>query len=135
MIVGVGVDIVDLARFRRHAERTPELLERLFAATELLTPEGGRRPWPALAVGFAAKEAAAKALGGPAGIDWHDIAVGTGPAGDPTLVLTGRGREVADRLGITRWRLALGRGAGVAYATAIAECGAPREDSPDIMAG
>ena len=66
MIVGTGVDIVDIARFERQLERTPRLRERLFVPHEReLHPRS-------LAARFAVKEAAAKALLAPPGMIWQD---------------------------------------------------------------
>ncbi len=75
MIVGVGIDVVDIARFEATLERTPGLAQRLF------TP-GERHVKPAsLAARFAAKEALAKARGAPGTVDWEDAEVGGGAAG------------------------------------------------------
>ena len=60
MIVGLGIDVVDVERFGETLARTPAMRERLFTATELT------RPLASLAARFAAKEALAKALGAPA---------------------------------------------------------------------
>ena len=57
MIIGVGIDVVDIGRFGATLERTPALRERLF------TPEERDLPLQSLAARFAAKEAVAKALG------------------------------------------------------------------------
>ena len=62
MIVGLGVDLVDIARFERTLERTPRLLERLFSPAEQT-----RSP-RSLAARYAAKEALIKALGDHCGI-------------------------------------------------------------------
>ena len=64
MIMGVGIDVVDIARFMETLERTPGLRARLFTATE------SAKPPSSLAARFAAKEALAKALGAPAGMLW-----------------------------------------------------------------
>ena len=69
MIVGVGIDVVDIARFQATLERTPGLLERLF------TPAERDLKISSLAARFAAKEAAAKALGAPGDLHWHDAEV------------------------------------------------------------
>ena len=69
MIVGVGIDVVDIARFNESMVRTPGLRERLFTAAEAALPPAS------LAARFAAKEAIAKALGAPAGLAWHDAEV------------------------------------------------------------
>ena len=69
MIIGVGIDVVDIARFGATLERTPALRERLF------TPEERGLPLQSLAARFAAKEAVAKALGAPGNMDWQDATV------------------------------------------------------------
>ena len=69
MIIGIGVDTVDIGRFERQVERTPRLLARLFAEPERSLP------LHSLAARFAAKEALIKALGGDAGLSWQDLAV------------------------------------------------------------
>ena len=94
MIVGIGVDVVDLARFERAVRRTPRLVERLFA--------GGERELPvrSLAGRFAAKEALMKALGETADIRWHDMEVVSDPEGNPSFALTGVAGEIAERRGI-----------------------------------
>ena len=68
-VIGVGIDVVDIARFEESLERTPGLRERLFTPAE-----AARRP-ASLAARFAAKEALAKALGAPADWRWHDAEV------------------------------------------------------------
>ena len=55
MIVGIGVDVVDLARFDRSLTRTPALRDRLFGAAEVVTRDGSPRSVQSLAARFAAK--------------------------------------------------------------------------------
>ncbi|MGH3703259.1 MAG: holo-ACP synthase, partial [Agromyces sp.] len=69
MIAGIGIDVVDIARFERSLIRTPALRERLFAESER------DRPARSLAARFAAKEALIKALGGNTVIRWHDMRI------------------------------------------------------------
>ena len=77
MIVGIGVDLVDIARFERTLERTPRLLERLFSAKErALKPRS-------LAARYAAKEALIKALGGSDGVHWTEIEITPEASGRP----------------------------------------------------
>ncbi|GDY65068.1 hypothetical protein SAV14893_044610 [Streptomyces avermitilis] len=64
-IIGVGIDVAEIDRFRASLERTPGLADRLFLERELLLPNGERRGIASLAARFAAKEAVAKALGAP----------------------------------------------------------------------
>ncbi|MEV4110766.1 holo-ACP synthase [Nonomuraea sp. NPDC049695] len=115
MILGIGVDVVDIARFEATLERTPKLRERLFT-------EGERDlPVQSLAARFAAKEAVAKALGAPAGLDHREAEVRRGENGRPELRITGRAAEVAYDLRVKRWHISLSHDAGVAVAYVIAE--------------
>ncbi|NEB77374.1 4'-phosphopantetheinyl transferase superfamily protein, partial [Streptomyces sp. SID14478] len=61
-IIGVGIDVAEIARFAASLERTPGMAARLFVPDELLLPGGERRGAASLAARFAAKEAVAKAL-------------------------------------------------------------------------
>jgi holo-[acyl-carrier protein] synthase len=119
MIIGVGIDVVDIARFERALGRSPGLAVRLF--TE------GERSLPArsLAARFAAKEALAKALGAPRGLLWTDAEIVTSPAGRPHLQVSGTVAAAAARLGVSGWHLSLSHDAGIASSVVIAE-GVPR---------
>ena len=115
MIVGVGIDVVDIARFEQSLTRSPGLAIRLFT-------EGERGlPPRSLAARFAAKEALAKALGAPRGLLWTDAEVVTGDGGRPSLLVYGTVAAAAGRLGVTRWHLSLSHDAGIASAVVIAE--------------
>jgi holo-[acyl-carrier protein] synthase len=115
VIVGVGIDVVDVARFLATLERTPRLRERLF------TPAERDLPPASLAARFAAKEAIAKALGAPGGMSWQDATVHRVTGGGPVVDLTGSVAAVAERLGITSWHLSISHDAGIASAVAVAE--------------
>ena len=93
MIKGIGVDVVDIARFEESLERTPGLKERLFTATELATAEV-RNP-SFLAGRFAAKEALAKALGVPEGLAWQDVNIHRADNGAPIMELEGIAKQRA----------------------------------------
>ncbi|MBA0054126.1 holo-ACP synthase [Streptomyces sp. AJS327] len=121
MIVGVGVDVAGIARFGAALERTPALAERLFVPAELCRPDGTRRGDASLAARFAAKEAAAKALGAPDGLRWTDAEVRTYDSGRPYLVVRGTVAERAAALGVRSWQLSLSHDADVATAFVIAE--------------
>jgi holo-[acyl-carrier protein] synthase len=115
VIVGVGIDVVDLARFEEALERTEGLAGRLFT-------EGERRlPVRSLAARFAAKEALAKALGAPRGLLWTDAEVVIGTDGRPHLQVSGTVAAAAGRLGVTHWHISLSHDAGIASAVVIAE--------------
>lgn len=115
MIVGIGVDLVDVPRFTRSIERTPRLLERLFSPAER-----GLRPH-SLAARYAAKEALIKALGGSDGVHWADIEIASEPSGRPVFALSGSTASVVADRGIDALHLSLSHDAGLATAYVIAE--------------
>lgn len=116
MIVGVGVDVVSVARLEQSLSRTPSLRERLFTPAE---SEG--RSVESLAARFAAKEAVAKCLGAPGDLRWVDAEVVTGERGRPSLVVRGTVAALAEQLGIRTWHVSLSHDGGVATAVVVAE--------------
>jgi holo-[acyl-carrier protein] synthase len=121
MIVGLGIDVVDVERFALTLERTEGLAQRLFTAAELVTGTGAARSATSLAARFAAKEAVAKALGGGGGMLWTDAEVVLDAAGRPSLTVSGTVAERAASLGVVRWHVSLAHDGGVATATVLAE--------------
>ncbi|MEZ0114392.1 holo-[acyl-carrier protein] synthase [Catenulispora sp. EB89] len=115
MILGVGIDVVDVERFATSLSRTPALREKLF------TPGERERGTASLAARFAAKEALAKALGAPRGLRWHDAEVVTLPDGRPELRVTGTIAALAEERGIRAFHVSLSHDAGIASAVVIAE--------------
>ena len=115
VIVGVGIDVVQVSRLARALERTPRLAERLFTDRER------DRPVESLAARFAAKEAVAKALGAPGGLSWQDAEVVSQESGRPVLELTGTVAAEAAAQGIRTWHLSLSHDGGVATAVVVAE--------------
>ncbi|HTL24241.1 MAG TPA: holo-ACP synthase [Mycobacteriales bacterium] len=115
MIVGVGVDVVEVARLGRSLERTPALMDRLFT-----TAEQGVEKLESLAARFAAKEAVAKVLGAP-GLAWVEAEVVRLENGAPLLVLHGDALAHAQAMGIARWHLSLSHDGGFATAFVVAE--------------
>lgn len=115
-VVGIGVDVVGIDRFAATLTRTPGIAMRLFTPAErdLVRPER-------LAARFAAKEAVAKALGAPPGLEWHDAEIVLAPGGRPSLKITGTVAAAANRLGITSWHLSMTHDGGVAVAMVVAE--------------
>jgi len=121
VIVGVGTDLVGVVRFEQALARTPGLLPRVFTDAEQLTPSGAPRRPRSLAGRFAAKEAAAKALGVPRGWGWHDTEVVVGRGGRPLLRVTGSLARAADAQGVTAWHVSLTHDADLAAAIVVAE--------------
>ncbi len=115
MIVGVGIDVVDIERFAAILARRPGLAVRLF------TPAERGLPVASMAARFAAKEAVAKALGAPAGLVWHDCEVVSAESGRPGLQLHRTVARAAADAGVDSWHLSLSHDAGIASAVVLAE--------------
>ncbi|MFJ6001401.1 holo-ACP synthase [Arthrobacter sp. NPDC092385] len=119
MIVGIGVDVVDIERFRQQLERTPALVQRLFVPSER---ELNTR---SLAARFAAKEAVAKALGAPGGMNWQHCTIAVDEAGAPSVVVDGTVAAAARARGVETWHLSISHDGGLATAMVVAEGRAP----------
>jgi len=115
VIIGVGIDVVDIARFEETLERTPALRERIF------TVEERGLGIASLAARFAAKEALAKALGAPVGLHWSDARVVTDSDGKPTIEIGGTVLARARDLGVDSLHVSLSHDAGIASAVVVAE--------------
>lgn len=113
-IRGIGIDVVDLDRFEEALERTPGLRDRLFTESERTLPHAS------LAARFAAKEALAKALGVPAGLQWHDAEVQKDDSGRPFFAVSG---SVAAAVGKAQIHLTLSHDGGIASAFVLLEEG------------
>ena len=114
-IVGVGIDVCDIARFEASLARTPSLRARLF------TPDEATRPPASLAARFAAKEALAKALGAPRGLAWQDAEVVSQVSGRPVMAMRGTVLARAEELGAAHVHLSLSHDAGIASAVVVLE--------------
>lgn len=119
-VVAVGIDVVAVDRFAAALERTPSLGRRLFNADETVTSTGHPRGPASLAARFAVKEAVAKALGAPSGMDWHDCRVVTEDSGRPVLQVDQTVADAAAALGIVDWRISVSHDAGIAAAVVLA---------------
>lgn len=92
MILGIGLDLIDIRRIEKSIERFGQrFLDRVFTPVELAKAARRDRPGPTLAKRFAAKEACSKALGTGMmqGVAWRDMGVVNLPSGQPTMRLTG----------------------------------------------
>ena len=95
----IGIDLIEIERMERALERRPRLADRVFSKSEIAFASARRRPGRHLAVRFAAKEAALKALG-LGGLRLHEIEVEGGGDSAPRLRLHGSARELARSQGI-----------------------------------
>lgn len=122
-LIGLGVDIVEIARFDQAVERQGQaFLNRLFLASELAYCAPMREPARCYAARFAAKEAVSKAFGTGIGehLGWHDIEIRRKATGEPFVVLHGNGAETAKRLGINEVKVSLSHSEHYAVANAVA---------------
>jgi holo-[acyl-carrier protein] synthase len=120
-VIGIGNDLVDIARFRRALERTPKLRERLFTEGERTYADARADPTERYAVRFAANEAVMKALGvGLGDIQLRDIEVQRADSGAPQIVLHGTAAELAASRGVRRWLVTLSHSETVAQAIVVA---------------
>jgi holo-[acyl-carrier protein] synthase len=121
-VVGLGIDAVDLDRFRTVLGRRPRLAQRMFTEDELAYAGGAPDPVPRLATRFATKEAVMKALGvGLWSFGLRDVEVVRRDLDAPTLVLHGPAADLAAAAGATRWHLSLTHTDTVALAAVVAE--------------
>ena len=99
--VGLGVDIVEIARMRKIIDRSPAFVEKVYSAAERAYCDSHAHPEVHSATRFAAKEAVLKALGTgfSEGIGWLAVEVRRTCKGRPYGVLTGLAREVAREQG------------------------------------
>ena len=117
----VGVDVVDIARFRRFERDTPMgQLQTLYTDAEMNAVSARKDPVPGLAVRFAAKEAVVKALGDLAGypLDWRAIEV-VSAAGVPSIRMHGEVAEAARSGGVRQMRLSLSHSETTAVAQGV----------------
>jgi holo-[acyl-carrier protein] synthase len=101
-ILGLGVDLCEIARMERALERHPTMRERVFTPEEIAYCDSKARPAESYAGRFAAREAAIKALGGYRGKRWQDISVTRAPTGAPAIQLSANAKVRADALGISK---------------------------------
>lgn len=124
MIVGIGIDVEDVARIRdaieRHGRR---FTDRIFTAAEIAYVESKANPYERYAARFAAKEAGMKAIGTGwrRGVRWQDFEVANLPSGRPTLRIHGAAAAIAQGLGVRNIALSLTHTAQQGIALVILE--------------
>src|SRR5277367_1477372 len=124
MILGLGVDIAEVARMQAAIERRGErLLRRLFTERERAYCQRFRNKYERYAGRFAAKEAAMKALGTGwrRGVRWVDLEVVRELSGRPTLSIKGEARKIAQRLGVKHIAMSITHTETQAFAQVIFE--------------
>ena len=140
--VGLGIDVVEIARCAKILERTPSFATRVFSDAEQAYCDSKVNRAAHYATRFAAKEAVVKALGTgfSEGVGPRDIEVRRTSKGRPFVVLTGRAKEIADEMGVIDLPISLSytHAEAVACAMAITEdsqaAAAKRTDPMDELA-
>jgi holo-[acyl-carrier protein] synthase len=130
VILGLGMDLVEIGRIARILDGSPGMAERFLA--RVFTPgereacDGRRDRAAAYAARFAAKEAGYKALSVVPGARWLDFEVTRQAGSAPALALRGAAGAVAEVRGVSRVHLTLTHDGGMAAATVVLE-GSARE--------
>jgi holo-[acyl-carrier protein] synthase len=115
MIVGIGVDLVDVARFETAIANTPKLKDRLFTEGEKSLNSYS------LAARFAAKEALMKAVGKAQGLSFQEVQIVKDEFGKPSFELSGSSEKTVLDKGISSLHLSLSHDGQMAIAYVIAE--------------
>jgi holo-[acyl-carrier protein] synthase len=124
MIIGIGVDVIEIQRVREVLERQQERFRnRVFTPAEQEYCDHHRDPAPHYAVRFAAKEALFKALGTgwSQGIRWTDAEVTRAPGQAPSLVLRGQAAQIGSSRGAGTLHVTLSHSRDSAIAVVILE--------------
>jgi holo-[acyl-carrier protein] synthase len=124
MIIGIGSDILEVARFKREIETEGDNFKNeLFTACEIEYCDGKRYPERHYAARFAAKEAILKALatGREAGISWRDVEIRNDRNGQPYIVLFGKAKDIAHNMQVSRILVSLSHTQEWAMANVILE--------------
>ncbi len=124
MIVGSGIDLVEIGRIQHSMDRFGRrFLQRIYTDAEQAYCLRKRNAAESFAARFAAKEAGAKALGTGIshGVSWLEIEVVRAPSGKPGLCFHGRAAQRAARLGARNAALSLTHTAQLAMASVVLE--------------
>ena len=125
MVIGIGVDIIEIERLERALEsHGKRLRERLFTPREIEYCTQAGREGERFATRFAAKEAARKALGAVrelAALAWHEVEIISSSQGAPQLEFHGRALEVIDSAGITHTHVSMSHSKDQAVALVLLE--------------
>ena len=124
MVIGVGTDLIEIARIEHSLKRFGEAFERrVFTPIEIEYCRRRKNAAESFAARFAAKEAGAKALGTgiSRGVSWREFEVRRQPGQRPEMYLSGRAAEVARGLGVRRLALSLTHSQDLSMAVVVAE--------------
>jgi len=123
LILGIGVDLVQVERMEKALARGERIQRRLFTPGEIAYCDRHTRPALHYAARFAAKEAGMKAIGTgwSNGVGWKDFEVKLDPRGRPQLMLSGKAAEIAMAMGTTHTVVSLAHDGGFSIAVVALE--------------
>ncbi len=124
MILGVGIDIIEVARIQASFEKFGErFVHRILRPNEIAYCLSHRVPGPFLAARFAAKEAISKAFGTGIGaqLGWQDMEVGRKASGEPFVILHEKGEALLKARNARAVLISLSHTQGHAAAVAVLE--------------
>ncbi|HVU06924.1 MAG TPA: holo-ACP synthase [Verrucomicrobiae bacterium] len=124
MILGTGIDIIEVERIRASLEKFGERFgQRILLPDEMAYCLSHKDPTPFVAARFAAKEAISKAFG--TGIctqlGWQDMEIRKKESGEPFIMLHGKGKKLFEARGAKKLHVSLSHTVNYAMATAILE--------------
>lgn len=124
MIIGIGCDLVAVARIKRTIENNSRFVDKLFTTGEIAYCSSKANPAQSYAARFAAKEAVMKALGtGWDGkVNWQDIEVQVNEFGCPSILLHNGAAQLAAQKGVNNIQISLSHEKEHALAFAVLEC-------------
>lgn len=124
MILGTGIDIIEVARVQGSVERFGDrFVKRVLLPDEIAYCQQHRVPGPFIAARFAAKEAISKAFGTGIGaqLGWQDMEIRRKESGEPFVVLHGNGQKLFASRGARQLHISLSHTANYAAAVAVLE--------------
>ena len=124
MVLGIGIDIIEVARVKASHERFGgRFLNRVLLADEIAYCLSHKNPAPFIAARFAAKEAISKAFGTGIGaaLGWRDMEIRRKKSGEPFVVLHGKGKKLFAARKAKRLLVSLSHTANYAAVTAVLE--------------
>lgn len=131
MIIGIGIDVVEVKRIERALRGSTALLHRVFTSSEQAYCSGRKTQYQNYAGRFAAKEAALKALGTGwrEGIRWTDVEVLNGDNGQPLLTVHGKASQILEQTGADYTHISISHSQDYAVAVVVLEK-SPEDGSP-----
>jgi holo-[acyl-carrier protein] synthase len=124
MILGTGIDLIEVARISSSYEKFGErFINRVLLPDEIAYCLSHKNPAPFLAARFAAKEAISKAFGTGIGaqLGWQDMEIRHKPSGEPFVVMQGKGAELFAARGAQRLHISITHTENYAAVMAVLE--------------